>query len=74
MVAVENLNFEAVSFDYQIFDFHSLDPEVGNRKIAVDKKNLNSAAESVDMTVVVAYTNFADAFATEVVDNSVEVL
>ena len=74
MVAVENLNFEAVIFDFQIFDFHSLDPEVGNRKIAVDKKNLNSAAESVDMNVVVAYTNFADDFATEVDDNSVEVL
>ena len=74
MVAVENLNSEAVSFDFQKFDLESLDSEVGNWKIAAEKRNLSFAAESFDMTVVVAYMNFGSDSAIEVVDNSVEVL
>ena len=40
MVAVENLNSGAVSFDFQNFDIESLDSEVGNRKIAAEKKGI----------------------------------
>ena len=74
MVAVENLNSEAVSFDSRNFDFESLDFEVGNWMIAAGKRNLNFAAESFDMTVVVGYINFGSDSAIEVVDNLVEVL
>ena len=74
MVAVENLNSEAVSFDFQSFDFENLFSEVGNWKIAAEKRKLNFAAESVDMTVVVAYMNFSSDSASEIVDNLVEVL
>ena len=74
MVAVENLNSEAVSFDSQNFDFESFDIEVGNWKIAAEKRNLNFAAEIFDMTVVVAYMNFGSDSAIEVVDNLIEVL
>ena len=74
MVAVENLNSEAVSFDFQNFDFESLDSEIGNWKIAAEKMNLSFAAESFDMTVVVAYMNFGSDSAIEVVDSLVEVL
>ena len=45
MVAVENLNSEAVRFGFQNFDF-----EVGKWTIAAEKKNLSFAAESFDMT------------------------
>ena len=38
MVVVENLNSEAVSFDSQSFGFESLHSEVGNWKIAAEKK------------------------------------
>ena len=74
MVAVENLNSEAVSFSLENCDFQSLDSEVGNRKTATEKKNLNFAAESFDMTVVVTYMNFGSDSAIQVVDNLVEVL
>ena len=74
MVAVENLNSEAVSFDFRNFDFESFDSEVGNWKIAAEKMNLNFAAKNFDMTVVVAYMNFGSDSAIEVVDNLVEVL
>ena len=56
------------------FDFESFDSEVGNWKIAAEKRNLNFAAGSFDMTVVVAYMNFGSDSAIEVVGNSVEVL
>ena len=72
MDAVENLNSEAVSFDFQNFDFGSFDSEVGNRMTAAERRNLNFAAESI--TVVVAYMNFGSDSAIEVVDNLVEVL
>ena len=74
MVAVANLNSEAVSFDFQKTEFESLDSEVGNQKIATEKRNLNFAAESFDMTVVVAYMNFGSDSAIEVFYNLVEVL
>ena len=74
MVAVENLNSEAVGFDFQKFDFESFDSEVGKWTIAAEKRNSNFAAESFDMTVVVAYMNFGSDSAIEVVDNLVEVL
>ena len=74
MVAVENLNSGAVNFDSQKFDFESLNSEVGNWKIAAEKRNLNFAAEKFDMTGVVAYMNFGSDSGIEVVDNSVEVL
>ena len=54
MAAVENLNSEAVSFDFQKFDFESFDSLVENLKIAAERRNLNFAAESFDMIVVVA--------------------
>ena len=73
MVAVENLISEAVSFDSQNFVFESFDSEVGNWKIAAEKRNLNFSAESFDLTVVVAYMNFDSDSAFEVVHNSVEV-
>ena len=38
------------------------------------KKNLNFAAESFDMTVVVAYMNFGSDSVIEVVDKLIEVL
>ena len=74
MVSVKNLNSQAASFDCQKFDFESFDSEVGNWKIAAERRNLKFAAESFAMTVVVAYMNFGSDFAIEVVDNSVEVL
>ena len=74
MVAVENLNSEAVGFDFQNFDFESFDSEVGNLKIAAERRNLNFAAESFDMTVVVAFMNFGSDSAIEVVDNLIEFL
>ena len=73
MVAVENLNSEAVSFDSQSFGFESLHSEVGNGKIAAEKKNLNFAAESFDMIVIVAYMKSGSGFVLEVVGNLVEV-
>ena len=73
MVAVQNLNFEAVSFDFQNFDFEILDSEVGNCKIAAEEKISNFAAETFDMTVVVAYMNFSSDSVIEVVDNLIEV-
>ena len=64
-----------MSFDYQSFVSQSFDCEVGNWKVAAEKKkSLNFAAGSFDMTVVVAYMNFGSDSANEVVDNSVEVL
>ena len=72
MVAVENLNSEAVRFDFQNFDFESLNSDVGDWKIAADKRNLNFAGESFDMTVVVEYMNFGSVSAIEVFDNLVE--
>ena len=74
MVAVEKLNSEAVSSDFQDLDFESFDSEVGNWMTAVEKRNLNFAAESFDMIVVVAYMNFGSDSAIEVFDNLVEVL
>ena len=72
MVVVENLNSEDVSFDSQKFDFESFDSEVGNWKIAAERRSLNFAAESFDMTVVVAYMHFGYDSAIEVVDISVD--
>ena len=60
--------------NWKKFDFESIDSEVRNWKFAAEKRNLNFAAESFDMTVVVAYMNFGSDSAIEVVDNSVEVL
>ena len=60
MVSVENLNL-------------SSDCEVEKWKIAAEKRNLNFAAENIDMCVVEAYMNFGSASAIEVVDHSVEV-
>ena len=74
MLAVENLDSEAVSFDFQKFEFESCNSEVGKWTIAAEKRNLNFAAESFDMTVVVAYLNFGSDFAIEVVNISAEVL
>ena len=74
MVAVGSLNSEAVIFDPQKFELESIDSEVKNWKIAAEKLNLNFAAESFDMTVVVAHMNFGSDSALEVVDNLVEVL
>ena len=69
MDAVENLNSEAVSFDFQ--NFESFDSEVGNWMTAAEKRNLNFAAESLDITVVVAYMHFGSDSAIEVVDKLV---
>ena len=74
MVAVENLNSEAVEFDFHNFDFESFVSEVGKLTIAAEKKNLSFAAERFDMTVVVAYMDFGSDSAIEVFDNLVEVL
>ena len=74
MILVENLKHVAASFDFQSFDFESINSEVGNWKIAAQKRNLNFAAESFDMTVVVAFLNFGSDSAIEVVDNLVEVI
>ena len=75
MVAVESLKSEAVSFDFQSFVFENSDSEVGNWKIAAEKKKtLSFAAENFDMTVVVAYMNFGSVSAIEIVDSFVEVL
>ena len=74
MVANENLMFEAVSFDFQNFDFESFGSMVGDWMTAAEKNNLNFAAESFDKIVVVAYMNFGSDSVIEVVDNLVEVL
>ena len=74
MVAVENLNSETVSFDSEKFDFESFDSEVENWKIAAERRNFNIAAESFDMTVVVAYMKFGSDSAIEVLDKLVKVL
>ena len=74
MVAVDNLNSEAVSCDSEISDFESFDSEVGNWNIEAEKRNLNFAAKNFDKTVVVAYMNFGSNSAIEVFDNLVEVL
>ena len=73
MLAVENLNLEAVSFDFRHFDFKNFGSEVGNWTIAAGKMNLNFAAENVDMSVVVAYMNFGSDSVIEVFDELVEV-
>ena len=74
MVAVENLNSEAVSFVFQNFDFEYFDSEVRNWMNEAGKKILKFAAENFDMTVVVAYMNFGSDSANEVVDNLLQVL
>ena len=74
MVAVENLNSEAVGFDFQNFYFESFDCGVGNWMTAAEKRNLSFAAKNVDITVVVAYMNLGSDSAIEVVDKMVEVL
>ena len=74
MVAVDNLNFEAVSFEFRNFDFENFDSEVGRWTIAAEKRNLNFAGESFDMIIVVAFMDFGSDSAIEVVNNSVEVL
>ena len=66
---IENLKPDAASFV-----FESINSEVGNWKIAAQKRHLSFAAESFDMTVVVAYMNFGSDSAIEVVDNLVEVI
>ena len=74
MVAVENLNSQAVSFVFPNFDFESFDSEVGNWKNAAEKRKINFAAASFDMTAVVTYMNFGSDSSIEGVDILVEVL
>ena len=68
------MNSEAVSFDTQIFDFEGFHSEIGNWKIAAQKRNLNLREDLIiDNFVFVAYMNFGSDSAIEVFDNLVEV-
>ena len=74
MVLVGKLKFEAVSFDSLNFRFEGPDSQVENSEILAQKRILNFAAETFEMTVVVTYMNFSINSAIEVVDVLVEVL
>ena len=58
MVAVENLNSEAKSFDFEILILKMLILSLETGRLRLKKKKLNLAAKNFDMTVVVAYMNF----------------